>query len=141
MTYFFFQHTFILRRPVVVNFTGIIRIATMVIKAAFGEKMLTSTELKSCVAWFIYFPILFQVGITVPLCNRKFHRCRTCVTYFRERGLFIPPSVSSLKRTYHKWGESKLGIRIFFMLQASKSSDGSKYFFYLGDSTSKIISE
>ena len=48
--------------------------------------MLMSAELKGCVTWFIYFLDLLWVRYNCA----KFHRCRICVTDFKERGGFLP---------------------------------------------------
>ena len=51
--------------------------------------MLMSAKLKGCVTWFIYFLDLLWVRYNCA----KFHRCRICVTDFREGGLFAPSPI------------------------------------------------
>ena len=53
-----------------------------------GEKLLMSVEIKMCVMWFIYSLNLFYVRYSCA----KLHRCRICVTDFRERRDFCHPS-------------------------------------------------
>ena len=70
-----------------------------------SEKMVMSPEIKGCVTWFIYFLDLLWVRYNCA----KFHHCRICATYFRERGYFCPstppflPTIRQQPRKIPSW--------------------------------------
>ena len=61
--------------------------------------MLMSAELKGCVTWFIYFLDLLWVRYNCA----KFHRCRICVTDFRERGSLFGPPIREQSQKSPSW--------------------------------------
>ena len=66
--------------------------------ADFRWKNADVSRTQRCVTWFMYFLDLLQVRYNCA----KFHQCTICVTDFRERGPFAPPSpqfVSTPKRS------------------------------------------
>ena len=79
-------------------------------KAKFGdlsEKMLMWAELKGCATWFLYILGLFQVRYNCA----KIYNCRICVTYFRDREPFCPPSHPLIREKPRKC-PSSMGLNI-----------------------------
>ena len=81
-----------------------------------SEKMVMSGEIKGCATWFRYFLGLLWVRYNCV----RFHHCRICVTYFKERGPFCSP---------HPWAFPKTPI-----LNRVKVKDGNK------DKNNKLMS-